>query len=282
MNRISRYRIWTSLLALASLAGTSRACTLWAAVQASDGGTIISKNRDWKPDNTQVLKLKRSPNAYAYFGLYAEGNEAPGLKQGVNEKGLCVVTASASSIPKATRDAQTGKGGLMTALLEHYATCDAVLADQAKLFSHRHPEFLMVSDRQQVITLEIGVDGRYAVNVTKQGTVAHTNHFLDRSLADCNVAVGASSATRLKRIDELLKTAPGPLTAATFAAISQDHHDGPSNSLWRTAKSESTLSSWILETPADGVPTLRVLLANPGEPQQIKTYRLDPAFWAQS
>ena len=89
----------------AALAGGSsaslNACTLWAAAGGdASGGTIISKNRDWKPDHTQVLKVHRDRKGYAYFGLYAEGNKDPGLKEGVNEHGLTVITATAGAIPK--------------------------------------------------------------------------------------------------------------------------------------------------------------------------------------
>jgi hypothetical protein len=51
------------------------------------------------------------------------------------------LTATASSIPKATRQAQSGKGGLMSALLTHYATCDEVLADQRNFFPAGSPCF---------------------------------------------------------------------------------------------------------------------------------------------
>jgi hypothetical protein len=38
----------------------SNACTLWGvAGQDASDGTIVSKNRDWKPDHTQVLKMRR-------------------------------------------------------------------------------------------------------------------------------------------------------------------------------------------------------------------------------
>lgn len=59
--------------------------------------------------HVQVLKMQRPTNGYAYFGLYAEGNDAPGIKEGINEKGLTVVTASAGTIPKPDARGSTGK-----------------------------------------------------------------------------------------------------------------------------------------------------------------------------
>ncbi|QYM79659.1 C45 family peptidase [Horticoccus luteus] len=258
-----------------------RACTLWAAVAPNEGGTIIAKNRDWKPDHTQVLKLRRG-KGYAYFGLYAVGNDEPGLKEGVNEKGLCVVTATAGSIPKAMRKAQSSKrGGVTAMLLAKYAMCDEVLADAEKLFHGRNPIFLMISDHTKILTLEVGLDGRFAVKVTAAGHAAHTNHFLEPALADCNLKIGESSATRFRRISELLEAAPGPLDTAAFATMSADRYAGDSDSLWRVGKGSITLSSWILETPAKGDMTLRVVLANPGQPKEEKRFVLDEKFWKQ-
>jgi isopenicillin-N N-acyltransferase like protein len=279
--RNSLFRRSLLLLFAACLVSSTptRACTLWgAAGEDVAGGTIISKNRDWKPDHVQVLKIRRD-GKYAYLGLYAEGNDEPGIKQGVNEKGLGVVTATAGSIPKDKRKAQTGTGGLMTTLLSRYASCDEILADKQKLFSHRKPSFLLISDREQIVMLEVGLDGRYAVKPVKRGTVTHSNHFLDASLTDCNEKIGESSATRCQRISELLEKAPRPLTVSTFAEMSRDRHDGVNDSLWRTGTGSRTLSSWILQSPAKGDPTLRVLIANPGKAEELQTFVLDKNFW---
>ena len=269
-------------LALSAILATDlRACTLWAAVVPETGGTIISKNRDWKADHTQELKFNRK-GRYAYFGLYAVGNDQPGLKQGVNEQGLCVVTATAGSIPEATREQHRSKrGGAMSTLLANYATCDQVLADAEKLFSNRSPSYLMISDRAKIITVEIGLDGRYAVKVTQTGHAAHTNHFVMPELADCNLKTGEGSETRYKRISELLENADGLLDIAAFAKMSKDRNAGNRDSLWRTGKGSVTLSSWILETPAKGDARLRVLMANPGEPEKEMHFVLNQEFWAQ-
>ena len=167
----------------------------------------------------------------------------------------------------------------MTALLARYATCDQVLADKDALFSNRKPTFLMISDRKMILSLEVGLNGRYAVRAVRSGTVAHSNHFLEASLTNCNLTIGQSSATRLERITNLLQGAPKPLNTAAIVTMSRDQRDGTNNSLWRTGPGSRTLSSWIVETPASGAPTLRVLLANPGQPEQIQQFALDQEFW---
>ncbi len=242
---------------------------------------MISKNRDWKPDHVQVLKTHRPTNGYAYFGLYAEGNDEPGIKEGINEKGLTVVTATAGAIPKKTRDAQPGRGGLMRALLAGYASCDEVLADKDKLFFRRRPTFVMISDRNKILMLEVGLQGRYAVKIVESGTVVHANHYLEETMQEFNLKVGSSSSTRVRRVGELLRTAPRPFDTARFAEMSRDRHDGPNKSLWRTGTNGCTLSSWVVQTPPQGAPRLRVLIANPGQPEELRHFVLDDAFWRE-
>ena len=76
------------------------ACTLFAANGSvvDDGGTLLVKNRDWEPNQHQVIKFVPAKDGYSYFGLYAEGTPA-GMKAGINEKGLVVISATAGSIP---------------------------------------------------------------------------------------------------------------------------------------------------------------------------------------
>ena len=256
------------------------ACTLWGASGSeAGGGTIISKNRDWAPNHTQVLKMHRGSKGYAYFGLYAEGGTEPGIKAGVNEKGLTVVTASASSIPKDVRGSQPGKHGVISELLANCANCDEVLARKDSVFPAARTMFVMISDRKKLLIVEVGLEGKYAVKAIDNQSVTHTNHFLEPSLAEFNMKIGQSSTTRLERIRELLKTSPQPYGLDSVAAMSKDQHDGPDNSLWRTGSKSCTLASWIVETPAQGAPKLRVVVANPGKKQETRVLVLDGTFW---
>lgn len=273
---------YTICLILYLFSSASQACTLWAAAgEDASGGTLISKNRDWKPDHTQKLKLVRPKTGFAYFGLYAEGNNDPGLKAGVNEKGLTIVNAAASNIPRKIRDQQSGKTGIMTKILASYASVDALAADADKIFASSRANFFMISDRSKVLVAEIGLDGKYNIKITSNGSVTHTNHYLDPQLAaEFNKKIGPSSATRFARIKTLLEQTPRPFTLKQFAAISRDHNDGPDNSLWRDGK-EHTMASWIAETPANGTPKLRVVIANPNEAETTQEFLLDDAFWSK-
>jgi hypothetical protein len=255
------------------------ACTLWgAAGAAADGGTLISKNRDWKPDHTQYLKMVRPKKGLAYFGLFAEGNDEPGLKAGVNEKGLTIISAS-SNIPRRTREQQMGEHGLMRRILEKYDSVDSLVGDAQQVFSHAYAAFLLVSDRSKVLSVEIGLDGKFALKVTESGPVTHTNHYLDPQLAALyNRKTEPSSETRLTRVNTLLTESSKPHSLDQFSAISRDHHDGADNSLWRNGRAY-TMASWIVASPAVGAPRLRVVIANPGEAERLQEFVLDRGFW---
>jgi hypothetical protein len=273
---------WLSAIALLP-ASDLNACTLWGAAGTNAaGGTIISKNRDWKPDHTQVLKMRRGGKGCAYFGLYAEGGTEPGIKEGVNEKGLTVITSSASSIPKSMRDNQPGKHGVISALLSGYANCNEVLAKKDAIFPNARTMFVMISDRKKILMVEVGLEGKYALRTVENGPVVHTNHFLEKKLAEFNIKIGSNSATRLERIAHLMKVPSKPCTTESFAVMSKDQHDGPDKSLWRTGKNERTLASWIVETPAHGAPKLRVVIANPGQQEETRAFILDQKFWRET
>lgn len=261
------------------------ACTLWgAAGEDAGGGTLISKNRDWQPDHQQLIKLVRPKSGFAYVGLIAEGNGDPGLKAGVNEKGLTIVSAS-SNVPDKLREAQTEMRGVMRTIMANYASVDAVLLDAQALFGQANPNYYLISDRSKVLTVEVGLGGKFTTKLTERGVTSHTNHYTDPALAEfTSFKTAASSGARLARIDALLESAPRPLSAAQFARMSRDQVAGPNNSLWRTGtgKNTQTLASWIVQTPADGAPRLHLVIANPGAAEYTKELLLDAAFWQRA
>lgn len=268
-------------LFIAAATQPSDACTLWAVTgPGANGGTIISKNRDWKPDHTQLLKHVRTGRGFAFFGLYAEGNDEPGIKAGINEKGLTIVSAS-TNIPRKTLLNQPGKRGIMTMILEKYATIDDLLIDADRVFSSARAGFFLIADRRKALVAEVGLDGKYSLRQVENATTTHTNHYLAPELAALyNEKIGKSSATRLARINQLLAEASPPFSVAQFVDMSRDRHDGPDDSLWRTGKS-MTLASWIVESPAHGAPRLHVTVANPNEKEVVHDYILDETFWGR-
>ncbi len=255
------------------------ACTLWGAVgMAAGGGTLLAKNRDWRPDHVQSIRLIHPKRGASYVGLFADNGSAPGLKAGVNEYGLSVVSASASSLARQYWDSPDVHGSMLLILREDHSI-DDVVAKAAQRFSHSSPMFLLISDHQQLLEVEIGKDGRYTLQKQKEGVLAHTNHYLSDELAACNQKIGKSSPARLDRIRTLL--ASGPYSLSDFAVFSQDQQAGPDLSLWRSGKVH-TLSSWQIATPVAGPAQLSVRMANPEQAIVQKQWLLDDTFWQGS
>ncbi len=281
-------RKWSLLLGLCGLLlGVAlglpvQACTLWAAAgdRSADGGTLICKNRDQYPNHGQELRLSAVPGEFRYLELCSVGLRYPGEKAGVNEKGLVVVSAAASCIPM--RQRARGAGPLMREIL---ASCDRVEAVLRQDYLFTTPAYYMIADHAKIAVIEVGLAGKRSVKVMDNGVLGHTNHFLDEALREDNLRVKLTSRLRLIRINYLLKTHRQPLTLEDFIRFSQDRHDGPDNSLWRTGGSpreERTLSSWIVSVPPQGSPTLYVRLADPEAPPRTYRLHLDGAFWAKA
>jgi len=262
----------------------ARTCTLWTAVgtdEQSHQVVFLAKNRDWQPDHDQGLRLIRSAKGHDYLGLFAIDGEEPGLKGGINRQGLSIVSASASSIPRQTRQQASGERGLLRRLLSTCASVDD-LAGAHHLFARARPMFLLAADRHRTMVVEIGQNGEYRLDAPPGQFFAHTNHFLQPALAANNSKIGASSRQRLTTINTLLNTAPRPLKLADFIAMSEDRSHGPNNSILRTGSrvnTERTLATWIVAIPDHGAPTLYLKLRNHEEEARATTIHLDKAFW---
>ena len=260
---------------------SAHSCTAWAAAgdRVRGGGALLAKNRDWKPEEDE-LKLVTPENGFRYLALLAvRSGMTRWVVAGINEKELAVISTTVSSIPREER--LMGAGAINEKILANFASVDSVI-QQRGMLSECRPTFLMLADRRKIACIEIAPGGRVAVRVSDNGTLCHTNHYIDSGLLWANKKIGMSSSTRLDRIEHLLTEHPSPLTLDDFAAFSEDRHDGADNSIWRTGSSPEktrTLASWILSIPENGFPDLYVKLANPGEAEKKCRLTLDEAFW---
>lgn len=268
---------------VASFSGLSalNACTLWSAVgkRAAHGGSLIAKNRDWNPEPSEV-RLIKPETGFRCLGLYPiRDRKKTNVVAGVNEKGLAVVTATASSLPQGERD--QGGRSLTQQLLNVFPAVEAVLENKA-IFSRTHPVMYLIADRRQAAWIEVAPGGKFAVRSSRNGSLYHTNHYLDEALAGLNSTNGRNSKVRLNRIGELLIAREAPLTLEDFIAFSHDQSNGPDDSLWRTGskpEGKRTLASWIVSLPLSGPPELFVRMANPGESERQTRVVLDEGFW---
>ncbi|WP_291331590.1 C45 family peptidase [Desulfovibrio sp.] len=257
------------LCALVLLAAPVRAdaCTLWAAAgpQVAGGGTIIVKNRDWRPDNQQKIRLA-TKGKYRFIYLEAEGNSFSGAKQGINEKGLAIVLASAPrEVERAGKNAGMTK---LRILLASYASVQEALAALKAGAWVTNPQFMVLADAKEIACVEFGPGGQYAV-VAQQGSgvVFHTNHYVSPQLEPLNPHKLSTSLDRYNKISSLLQ-AGAPFDVQKFQAFSTDP------TLWRAGATPSTtrtLSSWIIRQMPDGSGTLYLRMANPDHP--VKEYR---------
>ncbi|MDP1993479.1 MAG: carcinine hydrolase/isopenicillin-N N-acyltransferase family protein [Syntrophales bacterium] len=272
--------IFSAVFALAGIS-VLEACTLWSAVgnRVAHGGSLIAKNRDWTPEPSAV-RLVHPDAGFRSLGLFPiRDGKQRNIVAGVNEKGLVIVTASASSVPEADRE--KGGSNLTRQLLTVFSTVEDVQVNKS-VFARTHPSMFLIADRRQTAWIEVAPEGKFSIRTIKKGVLTHTNHYLDETLIDVNGKIGRSSRTRLGRIGELLERHTAPLTLEDFIAFSQDRNDGPDDSLWRTGSKpdgKRTLASWIVSLPPAAPPELFVRLANPGEPERTIKMTLDGPFW---
>jgi len=252
-----------------------QACTLWGAAgdAVAGGGSLIVKNRDWKPDHRQQLRVVKPEKGYAYLALTMVDRTLSGIaKGGINEKGFAVVNATASTIPAAKRNHLPATSRLNEKLLSQCASVDEALAKIDLFVGPRH---LMLADKQKIAVVEIGPEGETSVRVQENGVLYHTNHYLDETLLYANARPNASSEARYKRIAELLAQARRPYTLDTFIGFSQDRHAGPDNSIFRIGSKPSgtrTVAVIAFSIPPSGSPEAYVRILNPGEKEKV--YRL--------
>lgn len=249
------------------------ACTLWSASGDSlaGGGILISKNRDWAPNHQQHLELSTiRDSGYRYLGLIATGNDSPGLKAGVNTKGLVVVTASPPSYMEKDKSLPRVLGVARKIL----ADCKTVKQALSRREWFVGPQFIMLADPDEIAIVEIGLDGKFRVKSTKSGVLSCTNHYIEPDLVDLNRGKpGVSSVKRLDKIHQFLAS-KDKFSLEDFIQISTSTDAGADNSLWRTGSkptSNRTLATWMIYQPNGGEFQLYLKLANPGK--EIKEYR---------
>ena len=265
------------------LSAPVEACTLFAANGSvvDDGGTLLVKNRDWEPNQHQVIKFVPAKDGYSYFGLYAEG-AAAGMKAGINEKGLTVVSATAGSIPSKERKNMPNQAGSLTKILKECASVEEALA-RTDLFLG--PKILMLADKNSIATIEIGPEGKFSIEQKENDYLCHTNHFVAEDMLQFNKKIGQSSATRYDRICQLLDNASLPFSVDSFLNFSSDRNDGPDDSIFRTGSTPvkvRTMAVWTVRIPKQGSPEVYIRILNPNEEEKSCRIVADDFFSAQA
>lgn len=258
-------------------------CTLWSA-NGKDyvlgEGTLIVKNRDWFPNQIQILRLVRNKGEYVYFALIAKDeNEKNGtVKAGVNEKGLVAVSATAGSISKSIRKSEYYTKDLLAKILSSCESVDQALNKKDLFYG---PRFIMIADKSKIANIEIGLNGDITIRVEANGFLYHTNHYIYDEMLKYNIKIGSSSLTRLNRIQELIEKRSKPFSINDFISMSEDKKDGPDNSIYRDGSSENknkTVAVWLVYLSKTNEDKLYVKIRDRRDNIEVYNFKLNELF----
>ncbi|MDO5562771.1 MAG: carcinine hydrolase/isopenicillin-N N-acyltransferase family protein [Synergistaceae bacterium] len=271
--------IFISALICAVIFSSARAdaCTLFAAAGddfVMGGGTLIAKTRDRWPQYNGA-RLYAPKDGYSYYAIVAgreSGNMTP--RGGINEKGLAVVTASASAASMALLCKLPLIGNISANLLSHCANVEEAI-------EHIHGyrgQFVMLADKRETALVVISPDGTPHVTRAKRSHLYRTNHYAEPELECFNVKPAVSSHVRYERIRTLLNETPNPFSIDDFIRFADDRHDGPDNSIWRTGGESRviTQAALVVHIPPNGSPDIYVkYIKDPAQKEKFETLRLN-------
>ncbi len=235
-------------------------CTLFGAIGNSveGGGVLIGKTRDRLESLEQVFIEVSPKGGYRYQGISTKGKTI--VTSGINEKGLVVVSASASNFEKEEKITTVGK------ILSKASSVDGVI-EIVKRGEVQGPIHYLVGDVHKIALFEVIDRKRNGILVKEDGILYHTNHFILKEMKDLNPKIGTSSMTRFNRIEFLLGN--DPFTKDRFIGFTKDHFKkAGSNSICRhfeagVRSSERTVSAAVFYLPQNGSPEVWVALGQP-------------------
>lgn len=222
--------------------GACDACTLFAATGSAyvkNGGTLISKTRDWTPQyNGAKLYTLHGENTF-YAIIAGDTKDSMSPRGGINDKGLAIVVASASSVPKDVLRKIPRKGNITQDIL---SACNSV-EEAVKNINGYRGQFVLLADREEIALVEISPEGIPDVKRIKSGYLYHTNHYVCDDFVKYNAKLGESSRTRFDRIGSLLTESAKPFSIDDFTSFTDDRHDGPVNSIWRVGDARHSIKT---------------------------------------
>lgn len=221
-------------------------------------GAVVGKNRDLSGSRQLPLQRVFHQADPAWGGrrcLFVGSLGAPGAySSGINSDGLALADTQI-----ATRDHGVGllRYSVMTRLLARCASVAEALAEVDRVV-HAGGGSIVIADRSgAVAAVELG-HSHHAIEHKAAGSVAHTNHFVDPSMAASNLGSDKggpdSSSDRLSRLRTWLAGTAVPALASARAELAS--HDEPGrNGLCRHGgdTAPSTVSGALFTT---AVPTL--------------------------
>ncbi|SEH23282.1 C45 family autoproteolytic acyltransferase/hydolase [Selenomonas sp. KH1T6] len=245
------------------------ACTLFAAQGdcVAGGGTLIAKNRDEIPAPQKAALVENG--RYRYYGIFTKTAKGWGLRGGVNEEGLAVFSATASAIPKELRSRKNSVG--VGALHRMLSRCGSVEEALQKKECFRYPQFLMLADAREIAYVEIGMDD-FRIRRMKNGTLVHTNHFLEHDMQKDNLKSLSGSMKRYERMKMFLDGREAPYDMDDFICFSEDPK------IWRKGKdlrTSQTLAVMAVHIQENSIPEIYVKMRRePGDAGREEVVRV--------
>jgi isopenicillin-N N-acyltransferase-like protein len=199
-------------------------CTSFAAAGecTADGHVLVAHNEDWSPEDEHTVYLLRArpQDEPAYLAL-TYGGLLPNI--GFNEAGLAQCCDSVYP-----DDSRLGVPRIFVAraVLACRSLSDAlsaaVMNKRAAGYNH-----LLAHESGEIYNIEASAK-RFAVQYATQGTLAHTNHYLDPRLQAVESQPEAllRSHVRYNRAERLLRTLT-PHSRQSFTRILTDHVNRP-------------------------------------------------------
>jgi len=243
--------------------GTGLACTLYGAIGAAveGGGVLLGKTRDLAQEEEQVLVRETPRSGPAFLGIASR--KSGRITAGINDKGLVVVNASASSVENRPRN---------HILLEKVFSQAGSVEGALRLLRQegmKSPIHYLLADPHHLALLEVFSPERHEIQVTSDGVLIHTNHYLLPSMGPFNGNPGESSPRRLERIRKL--TNSPPFSPDRFMDFARDHENGPGgNSICRhhlpgKKSGRITVSALVVRLDPNKSPEVWVRLGHPCE-----------------
>jgi isopenicillin-N N-acyltransferase like protein len=261
----------------------AHASSLWAAIGSSvrDGGALVGKNYDGQPVSLD-MRMVVPQQGVRYLGLFPlNSKKGQGPVAGINEKGLAVASAAPEtiSVSKMAPSAERVTEGLLTG----FETVDALLSAPHP-FKKGFPVFYLVADARKIALIEIPPHGEAVIKTIENGTLAHTNHYINEKLAGFNKKPNKQSELRLERLSGLMGGTSGPMTAEDFIAASKDRGTGPDDAILRLngpSGAERTIATWVLWFPKTSPPELHIGFFGADNTEREYDFRLDRSFWTE-
>lgn len=211
-------------------------CSAWACAVGADGPLLV-KNRDFHGTHLGVQRVFRheGPDIATGAVLCIGSLGAPGAySSGINAAGLALADTAI-----ATSDHGAGwlRYFLMSRILAECATVAEALAFIAARTHAGGGSLVMIDGSGDAATVELG----HRESATRSGRLVwHTNHFVEASMAACNLAPGddriaANSRGRHALLSQRLPASEGWDTAAAAALMASHGETGDETSLCQHA-----------------------------------------------